>query len=111
LFSFELLAGCFGVTYSRLDPPEPGSKSCRVLDNPRLTPWLSSARIAFCDGGAAVADIDWLAPRSGNEHGNLLPVAAILFAENIDEVALFQLDGNQNVAGGCHGEQQVARGH
>jgi hypothetical protein len=61
-------------------------------------------------GGVGIGDMARLAPRPRNEHGNLLPVAAILFAENIDEVALFQLDGNQNVAGGRHGEQQVARG-
>jgi hypothetical protein len=45
-----------------------------------------------------------LAARKRDEHGRVLAVAAILVAELLDQIALFQLDGDQNVAGDHHRE-------
>ena len=47
--------------------------------------------------------------RKGDEHGRVLAVAAILVAELLDQIALFQLDADQNVAGDHHREQQMTK--
>src|SRR5262245_64890164 len=51
------------------------------------------------------------APRQRDQHGDVLAVAAILVAEQADEVALLELDGDQDVAGGGQREQQMPRRH
>src|SRR5262249_41350603 len=47
----------------------------------------------------------------GNEHGHLLAVASVLVAEEVDEVALLELDGDQDVRGRGTRKQQLAGGH
>ena len=58
-----------------------------------------------------VLRIGELAARKRNQHGRVLAVAAILVAELLDQVALFQLDADQDVAGDHHREQQMTNGH
>ena len=58
-----------------------------------------------------VLRIGELAARQRDEHGRALAVAAILVAELLDQVALFQLDADQDVAGDHHREQQMTNGH
>src|SRR5215470_15160257 len=49
--------------------------------------------------------------RKRDEHGDLLPVAAILISENRDEIALFKRKTDQDVARVHDGKQQVAKRH
>src|SRR4051794_20112020 len=51
------------------------------------------------------------AARPRQQHADVLPVAAILIAKQIDKVALFELDRDQDVAGGRNREQQMADRH
>ena len=48
-----------------------------------------------------------LTSRNRDEHGYALAIAAILVAELPDQVALFQLDGDEDIGGGRDGEEQV----
>ena len=41
----------------------------------------------------------------GNEHGHLLAVAPVLVAEEMDEVTLFERDGDQYVSGRANRKQ------
>src|SRR5581483_10703525 len=52
-----------------------------------------------------------LSARPWDQHRHLLAIAAVLIAEQLDQVALLQMDADQNVAGGGEGEQQVADRH
>jgi hypothetical protein len=52
-----------------------------------------------------------LAARKRDEHGRVLAVAAILVAELLDQIALFQLDADQNLPRHHHREQQMTNGH
>ena len=45
------------------------------------------------------------------QHAHLLAIAAILLAEELDQIALFKLNSDQDVAGGRDGEQEVASRH
>jgi len=51
------------------------------------------------------------AARKRNEHGCVLAVAAILVAELLDQIVLFQLDADQNVAGDHDRKEQMTNGH
>src|SRR6266700_8233282 len=52
-----------------------------------------------------------LATRQREQHGYAPSIAAILVAEQCDEIALLELDADQDVAGRRHREQQVTRRH
>src|SRR5205809_5158448 len=47
----------------------------------------------------------------GEQHRYPLPVAAILVAEHVDEIALFQQDADEDVGGGHRREQQMSGAH
>jgi hypothetical protein len=47
-----------------------------------------------------VCPIDEPATWQRKQHGDVLPIPAILIAEHPHEVALFKLDGDQDVTGG-----------
>jgi len=49
--------------------------------------------------------------RHWKQHSDLLAIAAVLVAEGVDHVTLFQLDRDQDVSGRRHREQQVTDGH
>src|SRR5215475_15533881 len=49
--------------------------------------------------------------RKRDEHGDLLPVAAILISENQDEIALIERKTNQDVDRVRDRKQQVAKRH
>ena len=51
------------------------------------------------------------APRQRNKHRDLFSIAPVLVAKQPDQVALFQLDRDQDVAGGRQREQQVSGRH
>src|SRR5580692_7861310 len=50
-----------------------------------------------------------LAP--GHQHRHAAPVAAVFIAEEIDQIALFQQDADDDVSGGDGREQQVPDRH
>src|ERR1700722_10444089 len=88
-----------------------GSFSRRTRVTPRCV-----ARAACWSNGHLALDvgvlrIGELAARKRDQHGRALAVAAILVAELPDQVALFQLDADQDVAGDHHREQQMANAH
>jgi len=58
-----------------------------------------------------VLRIGELAARKRDEHGRVLAVAAILVAELLDQIVLFELDADQDVAGDHRREQQMANAH
>src|SRR6202162_4164159 len=83
-----------------------GRASIEVPD-PRPT----SKRVALRRGCRGAGPPDQSAAWQRNEYGDLPAVAAVLVAEHRDEIALLELDGDQDVAGGRHRKQQVAGGH
>ena len=46
-----------------------------------------------------------------DQHRHLLAIATVLIAEQVDQIALLEPDADQDIAGGPHGEQQMAQGH
>ena len=46
----------------------------------------------------------------GDEHGHLLAILGVLFVKT-NQVALLELDRNENVGGGAEGEDQMRYGH
>src|SRR6266566_9789922 len=52
-----------------------------------------------------------LASRQRKQHGYAPSIAVILVAEQSDEIALFELDADQDVASRRHCKQQVTRSH
>src|SRR5882672_12385368 len=70
-----------------------------------------STKGACRGGGLLVGSIVLFATRQRKQHRNAFFVAAILVAEHCNEIALFELDADQNVTSRRHREQQMARGH
>jgi hypothetical protein len=79
-------------------------RSCWLIDLPQHTPPDVAA-------GVGVLRTGELAARKRDEHGRVLAVAAIPVAELLDQIALFQLDADRNVAGDRHREQQMTNSH
>src|SRR5581483_9266882 len=89
-------------------PSLPRSQPCRclsaALDDPMA---LAPFGLARNDRGRALGP----AARQRDQHRDLQAVAAILLAEQGDEVALLELDADQDVAGGRDRKQKMARRH
>jgi len=47
----------------------------------------------------------------GRQHRHTISITAIIFAEEIDQISLFQEDANTDVGRGCSREQQMPDGH
>ena len=84
--------------------------------------WIGLSDVSSVDDGAPITVPRIAAPRSAGRRAcgrrgsgisieTRSPVAAILVAEHSDQVALLELDADQDVAGGRHREQQVASRH
>src|SRR2546425_11431270 len=77
------------------------------IDRPKKpSPILSVPRL---DCGTSCARAS--APHEREQHGNLLPIILICAAVVVDQVSLFELDGEQDVRGCGDGEQEVSDGH
>src|SRR4051812_34089396 len=71
---------------------------------------LALKKTAFARGGFRRRALS-AAARQWQQHADVLAVAPVLVAEQADQIAFFELDGDQDVAGGRNCEQQVARRH
>jgi hypothetical protein len=47
----------------------------------------------------------------GRQHRHTISITPIIFAEEIDQISLFQEDANTDVGRGCSREQQMPDGH
>src|SRR4051794_22275693 len=75
---------------------------------PRRThPWRQS----ICSSYVCFLRIDEFAAWKRNEHGRMLTIAPILLAKLLDQIALLQLDTDQDVGGDRDRKKQMTDGH